>query len=79
MSFKDDPLRTDTSRFADRVLYVEPESMQKARHAFWVAYEQSVATSGPPSLTPTEQDWNMAWAAAVAAFSYLMEGRTGPR
>lgn len=75
MPGKDDPLNAagpwEDPR-AGVTLLLEPETMGKACKAFFERAHE--IDSGID-----ERTWNTAWMAAVAAFDYMMQGRTRPR
>lgn len=71
---KDDPLQQ--SRYPQTTLLLTSETMVQARENFWRAYNE---------LNPTaignlddHHTWDVAWAASIAAFSFMMEGRIEP-
>ena len=75
VSSKDDPLTSDAPTFGRRTLWLEREGMHEARENFWQGYLRS-------SDGATEADrhtWDVAYAAAVAAFMFVMEGRLEPK
>jgi len=76
MPAKDDPLGASQRSWTDprsgTTLWLEPETMSEAREAFYQAYRKIDPNTD-------EQTWTTAWAAAIAAFSYMMEGRTRPK
>lgn len=106
MPGKSDPLNQNPERRPAATMWLEPESMERARDAFFNRFMELFAPSGTPitwrkwesiqhpdgaegegELTVTQVamstdearvHWYIAWAAAVAAFSYLSEGRTSP-
>jgi hypothetical protein len=77
---KDDPLGQMHPR---RVLWLGKENMAEARDNYYRAYQDYWRQNAPAMFSahtmPEKHDWDTAWAAAIAAFSYLMEGRTEPR
>jgi hypothetical protein len=75
MSDKDDPL--NQSSYAPRALWLNRENNIEARDNWWQAYNELEPTSA--GNRDDRHIWNVAWAASIAAFSYLQEGRTGPR
>jgi hypothetical protein len=77
MSGKDDPL--GQSRPAPRALWLGKENMVEARDNFWKAFlDTRPDLVGHSDDTTAHAVWDIAWAAAIAAFSYVMEGRTEP-
>jgi hypothetical protein len=63
--------------FANRTLWLDREGMEVARERFWQAYRQS-----RPETVRTGDDhhiWEVAFAAAVAAHSFIWEGNFGPK
>lgn len=80
MSFKDDPLHQTPRpgyRDASRTLWLEREGMLEARENYWRAYNELYPTA--VGTLDDKHHWDLAWAATVAAFGYLMEGRISPR
>jgi hypothetical protein len=76
---KDDPAQQ--SGYAPRALWLDHDNMTEARDNWFRAYEavaKAEHPSWPESMQPTRGQWDIAWAAAIAAFSYMLEGRTGP-
>lgn len=75
MPGKDDPL-SQTRPWEDErfgvTLFLEGSTMSKARQAFLERARE--LDSGVD-----ERTWNTAWMAAVAAISYVLEGRTKPK
>jgi hypothetical protein len=61
--------------FANRTLWLDADSMQVARERFWHAYQATRPAEMPPLSEQTV--WNIGWAAAIAAFSYMQEGNLG--
>ena len=74
-------------------LWLDRERMEQARENFWRAWldslprEQWVFTpDGRVTVENVEVTthqmrvyWNVAWAAAIAAFDFMMNGRLGPK
>jgi hypothetical protein len=65
---KDDPLNSGNTTFGGRTVWLDRDNMELARANFWRQYHEL-----DPSVA--QHDWDVAWAAAIAAYSYLMEGR----
>jgi hypothetical protein len=76
MSFKDDPLQEHHSP-GGRTLWLNRENNTEAREAYWRAYHRMYPT-GVGNLDD-KHTWDVSWAAAIAAFTYMMEGRTEPK
>jgi hypothetical protein len=74
MSTKDDPLAAGAV-VGGRTLWLDGTNVETARDNFWRAYRQH--GSGRPDAD--KMDWDLAWAAAIGAYTYLMEGRVEPR
>lgn len=72
---KDDPLESSRPPGRKATLWLEREGMEEARANFWQAYEQTLLGQTPAD----RRTWEISWAAAIAAFSYLMEGRIAPK
>jgi hypothetical protein len=75
---KDNPLEPERPGWRDGnvTLWLEREGMAEARENFWQAF------AAIPDVYDTRNErrtWQIAWAAAIAAFSYLMEGRISPK
>jgi hypothetical protein len=73
MSFKDDPLQQQ--RFAPRALWLDREGMEKARENFYRAWAEATPGMGHGR---DREIWDISFAAALAAFSFVMEGRLEP-
>lgn len=67
---KDDPL--------NQTLFLDGDSMVTARDNWWRAYQEG---RGRTALHDEDDRhaWDISWAAAIAAISFVLEGRTGPR
>ena len=73
MSPKDDPL----TQHAPRTLWLGRDNQEQARENWWQAFQEYRGRQ----MLLDEADhaaWDIAWAASIAAFSYVMEGRLGP-
>ncbi len=73
MSDKSDPLG---QRYARRTLWLDRVNMVEARDNFWFAYNQ-VQPMAVGNLDD-RHTWDVAWAAAIAAFDYMQNGRVEP-
>jgi hypothetical protein len=73
MSFKEDPLRQSRPV----TLWLDREGMATARENFWQAYNRMNPTTA--GTLDDRHTWNVAFAAAVAAFDFLMSGRLEPK
>ena len=80
--------------FANRTLWLDREHMDIARERFWRAWLDSVprdqwvfspdqrrvtVTSVQETTERMHAVWEIAWAAAIAAYSFCAEGNLGPR
>jgi hypothetical protein len=75
---KDDPLGQTQPK---RVLWLGKENMAEANYNYfkaWIELSDQAITS-PGQVAAIKAEWDLAWAAAIAAFSYIQEGRTEPR
>jgi hypothetical protein len=74
---KDNPLQ-GASRHGNQTIWLDRETGDEARDKFWAAFQEY---RGREALhdEADHRAWDIAWAAAIAAFSYVMEGRIGPR
>lgn len=61
--------------FANRTLWLDPDNMHVARQRFWAQYNRMHPTA--VGNLDDQHTWDVAWAAAIAAFSYLQEGNLG--
>ena len=73
---KDDPLESGRTAWAGRTVWLDRENMQLARDNFWRAYNELYPTA--VGNLDDHHTWDVAWAAAIAAYAYLMEGRLEP-
>lgn len=69
---KDDPLDTGQTNFGGRTIWLDRDNVLTARDNYWAAYQKHAEAADKDA-------WDLAWAAAIAAYSYLMEGRLEPR
>jgi hypothetical protein len=81
MSPKDDPLDQKLhALYANRTLWLDPEHMDVARERFFTAWlvqaDQPLESVG--HVGALRKQWALAWAAAVAAYSFCAEGNLGP-
>lgn len=78
MPGKDDPLESKTHYDArsGQTLWLEADTMNAARDNYWQAYHRLNPT-GVGNLDD-RHTWDVAWAAAIAAFTYVQQGRTRP-
>jgi hypothetical protein len=82
MPSKDNPLENDRPgyRTDSRTLFLEREGMLEARKNFFAAYVDATRVQSDVPFEPTARAiWDIAWAAAIAAFSFIQEGRIKPR
>ena len=70
---KDNPLE-GASRFGNKTVWLDQATSDEARDKWFEAYCEIDA-----SAVSQRQQWDIAWAAAVAAHSYIFEGRIGPK
>ena len=70
---KDDPLQ---QHYAKRTLWLDKVNMAEARNNFWHAYNQVNPTA--IGNLDDRHTWDVAWAAAIAAFDYMQNGRVEP-
>ena len=75
--------KDDTSQ-TGRTLWLDRENMEQARLAFFQAFMERNEVRIPQALKYNDAGfqkgvWDIAWAAAIAAFSFLQEGRTAPK
>jgi hypothetical protein len=76
--------------FANRTLWLDSDHMEIARERFFEAWLRA-PRSGPPPLIfqsgpmphvqsrdDLRREWDMAWAAGIAAYSFCAEGNLGP-
>jgi hypothetical protein len=77
MSTKDDPLAAGAV-VGGRTLWLDGTNVETARDNFWQAYQRH---RGREALhdEADHKTWDIAWAAAIGAYTYLMEGRVEPR
>jgi len=61
--------------FANRTLWLDADHMNIARERFWHAYHQLNPT-GVGNMDD-RHTWDVAWAAAIAAYSFCAEGNLG--
>jgi hypothetical protein len=75
VSGKEDPLNQQQP--APRALYLGGENNEVARDNWWQAFQEY---RGRQALhdEADRRTWDIAWAAAIAAHSYVWEGRLGP-
>jgi hypothetical protein len=76
---KDDPLQQ--TRPAPRALFLNRENMRDARENWWRAFCEAEGTtyeSDNATARSRKDIWDVAWAAAIAAHSYIWEGRVEP-
>lgn len=83
VSFKDDPLQQ--SRRGRRTLWLDRENNTEARENYWQAFQALLYDSSAPfgaAYMPGQgadrRTWDIAWAAAIAAFDYMMQGKLEP-
>ena len=69
---KDNPLEGAT-RYGNQTIWLDAQTSIEARDKFWAAMSEHFPGSAD------KHTWDIAWAAAIAAFSYVQEGRIGPR
>lgn len=76
---KSDPLQQ--SKPAGVTLFLNREGMETARENFFRAYWQSVRQPSDTNRDMVEArvTWDIACAAAVAMFDFMMSGKLGPR
>jgi hypothetical protein len=77
MTPKDDPLGQQHS-YRGRTLWLDRDNMLEARENYWNAYQALIPSSGL-RLGDDKQTWDISWAAAIAAFAFIQEGRVEPR
>jgi hypothetical protein len=71
---KDDPLGDGgRTTYKGRTLWLGKENMELARENFWNAYRE---LAGAPEAD--RYQWDISWAAAIAAYAYIMEGKIEP-
>lgn len=81
MHSKEDPL--NSTRPPQKVtLWLDRENMLEARENYWSAYlrygTMSVLAGTPGSPLSPKEAWDISFAAAVAAFDFLMAGKVTP-
>ena len=77
MSYKDDPLQQKTGGpYAKRALWLDRENAGEARENYWDAFKEYVEVDLDDA---DKRTWTISWAAAIAAFTYMMEGRVEPK
>ncbi len=63
-----------------KTLLLEPDTMATARAEFWRGFNERFPMYGQRMGREMARDvWDIAWGAAIAAQSYVQEGRTRPR
>jgi hypothetical protein len=72
MVSKEDPLKF-SSRTADgkRTVWLDKEGMDQARESYWKAYAKTL----PDPSHVEKRIWDVAFAAAIAAHSFVWEGK----
>ncbi|TMC48535.1 MAG: hypothetical protein E6J20_18690 [Chloroflexi bacterium] len=65
--------------FANRTLWLDREHMDVARGRFYEAWRATVEGQNELNDNATRRQWNIAWAAGIAAYSFCAEGNLGPR
>ena len=86
---KDDPMDSSASAgdpterpwaARGRTLLLEPDTAAEARSAFFAAFDERFPDYHERMGRQFVSDiWDISWAAAIAAHSYVWEGRTKPR
>lgn len=82
---KDNPLEPDAQparpgyRTESRTLWLDADGMAEARENYWRAYAPTLASDDFEPGVIEYRTWSIAWAAAIAAYSFMMEGRISPR
>lgn len=78
MAPKDDPLQQSSA--SPRTLWLDRENNEQARDNYWRVFAESHLPPLPEGVDYVHPRyvWDIAWAASVAAFSFIMEGRTAP-
>jgi hypothetical protein len=74
---KDDPLEQARPR-GKVTLWLNREHMLEARENYWRAFRDSAALDDIPDGAQDYRTWNIAYAAAVAAFDFLQAGKITP-
>jgi hypothetical protein len=62
----------------NKTLWLDSDSMAVARERFWMAFARGDRLREIKNFGPDRRTWDIAWAAAVAAMSYVMSGSLGP-
>jgi hypothetical protein len=67
--------------FANRTLWLDREHMDVARLRFFQAWlaQSDLPIESPGQVAALRKQWEMCWAAAIAAFSFVQEGNLGPK
>jgi hypothetical protein len=78
---KDDPLHSST-RAGNRTVWLDRASSDEARDKYWSGYLEYLRGLEQPTHplheSADKHTWDIAWAATIAAHSYIWEGRIGP-
>jgi hypothetical protein len=78
---KDNPLQY-AARAGDRTVWLDRAMSDEARENYWSAYLEHLRGMDQPihplHETADKHTWDIAWAATVAAHSFIWEGRIKP-
>jgi hypothetical protein len=77
MSTKEDPLGF-SARAGSRTVWLNRENMLEACDNWYDAFRDHREHSGDRLHADDRRTWDISWAAAIAAFTYMMEGRVAP-
>ncbi len=67
--------------FANRTLWLDREHMDVACSRFFQAWlvQSNLPLESVGHVAALKKQWDMAWAAGIAAYSFCAEGNLGPR
>jgi hypothetical protein len=81
MSKKDDPFDQQLhALYANRTLWLDREHMDVARERFFNAWlaQADLSLESVGHVAALRKQWELAWAAGIAAYSFCAEGNLGP-